>query len=196
MMIKQIPIRGNICSCGEVWFCYDLPESDPDRCPYCKREIDDGEVHESANTERDMAEGNIPESIERGLGKATGKTQVSLVAKACNFCNNELFFDKEDAGRANACCYCKEGILMPVDLLDPGIGDEVFQDPNLVGGVDINELIDQMVAVKFKSLNPWNKPLEYIFKGIDPMTQMVKLQGTGGQILWEHLESIKTMFKV
>lgn len=194
-MTNQIPIRGNICSCGEVWFCYDLPESDPDKCPYCKREIDKGEVYnEDEIQERDQSD-ELPENVKSGIEKATGKTSVKLVSKVCDFCTNELFFDADDAPKATDCPYC-DGKLISVEEFQTLVTGKYPEEEDKsfgVSGVDINELEGEMVFVKFKSFNPFNKPLAFVFGGVDPMSGMVKLIGLQKEIVWVNIKRIKSI---
>ena len=190
-MTNQIPMRGNICSCGGVWFCHDLPESDPDKCPYCKRQIDSGEIFEDSDIKEQDEQGQLPDNIKDGLSKATGQETVKLVTKACDFCTNELFFDEEDANKANHCPYC-DGHLLNAEEYQAFLGGGQ-QDPNMLLGVDVNELEGQLVYVKFRSLIPWKKPLLYVFGGVDPMTMKVKLIGLLQEITWVDFSDIKSV---
>jgi len=193
-MTNQIPMRGNICSCGGVWFCYDLPESDPDQCPYCKRQIDSGEMYEDAEVKEQQEQGQLPDNIKEGLGKATGQETVKLVTKACDFCTNELFFDEGDADKATHCPYCDGHLLNAEEYKALVQGNSVAQqDPNMLLGVDVNELEGQLVYVKFRSLIPWKKPLLYVFGGVDPMTMKVKLIGLLQEITWVDFSDIKSV---
>jgi hypothetical protein len=200
-MTNQIPIRGNICSCGQVWFCYDLPESDPSRCPFCSRQIDAGEIYDDEDVQEQVQEGVLPDEISSNIGKATGETPVHLVPKVCGFCVNELFFDEVDAPNAQHCPYCDDKLMdadqfmqlagvekMPEDNQTQEFVDELTE---ILGG-NMGELVDERVSVKFRTWNPFAKEKTCIFKGLDLTNMHVKLQvEEDNSLIWISLNEIK-----
>lgn len=201
MNTNQLPIRGNICSCGQVWFCLDIPESDPDRCPYCSRQIDSGEIYGEEDVHQQTVDGVLPEEVSKNLGKATGDTPIRLVSKICNFCTNELFFDAVDAPNAVHCPYC-DGVLVDTEevlnVMDDNtsksldaMSDLTDELSEILGG-NMGELVDERISVKFHSLNPFAKEKTCVFKGIDLTNMHVKLLvEEDSSLIWVSLNEIK-----
>jgi len=50
-MDDRIELRGNLCSCGEMWFGLNMPESDPSFCPFCGKKISIGGVSDLRESE-------------------------------------------------------------------------------------------------------------------------------------------------
>lgn len=200
MNTNQIPIRGNVCTCSGVWFCYDIPESDPSRCPFCNRQIDSGEMYDEEDVQEQSEQGVLSDEIAMNINKAIGQTKVTLVAKVCDFCTNEIFFDEVDSPNAQWCPYC-DGKLVEVEEFMkisgkgmPSNEENVeFEDElSAILGGNMGELVGELISVKFQSLNPFAKEKTCIFKGLDLATGMVKLK-IEDQIVWVSLHNIKSL---
>ena len=60
----------------------------------------------------------------------------------------------------------------------------------MLDDVNVNELKNIPVLIKFKSCNPFNKPVSCIFIGVDFITAQVKFKTLDGTIEWRSLNSI------
>jgi sarcosine oxidase delta subunit len=193
-MTNQIPIRGNVCACGGVWFTYDLGvESDPDNCPYCNAKIQTeciGESEDYRNNEIPIPDENV---LKSSFDKASGNTPVTLDVKYCNFCTNEIFLDKNDMAKAKHCPYC-DGSLITKEEFDALINRATNQDmqtPN--NDADINELLGKKVNIIFKKMTLTNKNKVYTFGGIDPMYLVIKLTDEDNKTIWVDFNTIKSI---
>jgi len=183
-MIDNIQLRGNICTCGGVWFCHDLPESDASLCPYCKVKIPRGEIYDSEDIAQQKEDGVLPEPVKNSIDKASNPNNNSFVTKMCKFCKNIVFFDEVDAPKAHFCPYCEDRIV-DVELPKEVMTEEPFL------GLGMDELLDQKVMVKFKSKNPFNRAKQFIYAGLDPMSGNVKLIDERDEsIVWRPIENI------
>ena len=203
----EAQLQGNVCTCGEVWFTIMMPESEPSRCPYCGRGLDHGENYDP---ESDKELSNIPEEqqemfesdkCEESYKKATGGIDVTLVSKICKFCTNEIFFDDKDAPKAIYCPYCTDDKGMLVDATEMSEillgGEPTPQNSGIaLDELEINGMIDEKVEILIKSFNPFLKPKQYTFKGLDYITMIVKLQNIDDtSIEWIAFEDIKYIKK-
>ena len=198
-------LQGNVCTCGEVWFTIMMPESSPSRCPYCARMLDQGESYDPegdnklSNIPEDQQEMFESEKCEESYKKATGSVDINLVSKVCKFCTNEIYFDSKDAPKAKYCPYCTDdkGMLIDSTNIDDVLLDNIPQDGIIpLDELEINKMVDDKVEILIKSFNPFSKPKEYIFKGLDYITMIVKLQNINDKsIKWIAFEDIKYIKK-
>ena len=111
-----IKLQGNICSCGKVWFSLDLPENEPNRCPFCNRKIEFDNILDEDDISQQLENNALPDTVHDNLDKAIGNAELDLVTKTCKFCTNELFFDKKDAEHAKYCPYCDDFLVYDADI--------------------------------------------------------------------------------
>lgn len=191
-MMKTI-LQGNVCSCGGVWFSVALPESEPSYCPFCVKKIEQQELYnEKKETHTKEQLDSFPDEIKQNLKKANGQEKVKLITKRCSFCTNEVFFDENDAHKADNCPYCA-GDLMNVN--EEPMLDELKEA--LMHITDLNELTGKIVSVRVKSINPFKKPKVCEFMGVDQLSLLVKLKDFNtGFITWISLNDIKSIMEV
>ena len=200
MMESQL--QGNICTCGNVWFSVIMPESNPSRCPFCAKALDGGEPYNSMSEESDeFRESEYQRLVENpndaSYKKATGQSNISLVSKICKFCTNELFFDAIDSEKAKYCPYCDDELVTPAEFFhvtgmpsDPDINSQIMDD------LEINELMDTEVTILKKSFNPFVREQQYIFKGLDYITMILKvINKTNNTTEWIPFDSVKYIKK-
>jgi RNA polymerase subunit RPABC4/transcription elongation factor Spt4 len=203
-MTNQIPIRGNVCGCGGVWFTYDFGvESDPDNCPYCNAKIQTECVGDSI----DYIKGDVPIpeeynddfpiadelTLKKSFDKASGATPITLDVKYCNFCTNEIFLDHDDVPKAKYCPYC-DGSLITKDEFDMLLNLQSSKnDQVLKADADVNELIGKKVNIIFKKTIFGKSNNVYIFGGVDPMYSVVKLTDDHNKTIWIDFNTIKSI---
>ena len=199
-----IKLQGNLCSCGKVWFSIDLPENEPNRCPFCNRKFKFDDILDEDELYQHMSDDVLPDSMNDGLNKVVGNEEMNLVTKICKFCTNELYFDKKDAEHAKYCPYCDDFLVYEKELDSVNLNKLINGSPDdynnattganpvdMFNDTNINELIDITVLVKFKSCNPFNKPVEYLFLGVDFITAQIKFMSVDGSFVWRSLNSIE-----
>lgn len=211
-------LQGNVCQCGNVWFTIIMPESDPSRCPFCAKSLDMGEeVDDDDSYGSDIAEIGIPpttdDMFDSGLSnalynKAAGNTDLTLTIKICKFCTNSIYLDDNDSDNALYCPYCNDTLVTPTDFNNIISGDEHLLNlasisnyeldaPSDVHSIisdelEINLMINQEVVILRKSLNPFAREQRYIFKGLDYITMILKLENIkNNSIEWVAFDTIK-----
>lgn len=214
-------LQGNICMCGNVWFTIIMPESTPDRCPFCGRVLDIAEPYD-ANTSDDFIQNEKQQQFDAQAQSDTykktlgaDKNNISLVVKVCKFCANEIFFDKKDADNATFCPYCDDNLVTPEEYmrmvtgLDPKVkiitNGTTEPEPELedistqiiIDELEINSLVDSEVLILKKSFNPFVKEQKYIFKGLDYITMILKVVDLKNDSTeWIAFDTIKYIRKV
>ena len=135
-MDGKFKLRGNMCSCGEIWFCVDMPESDPSHCPFCGNSVSmDGAVdftdkpidadvtdqirQHMENVASEDPTYNTPKNMEANLERAQNMDGDKLCLKVCGFCTNETYFDREDADSVKYCPYCRNEQMKDEDITAP-----------------------------------------------------------------------------
>jgi len=123
-MDDGLKLKGNMCACGDIWFSIDMPESDPDHCPFCGRNVSikealdltDQPVGENLTEQiTEHMEGlakkdptyEPPNNIGDALKRAKSMDGEDLCIKRCGYCTNETFFDKHDEDKVAYCPYCR-----------------------------------------------------------------------------------------
>lgn len=191
-------LQGNMCSCGKVWFSLLIPESEPSFCPFCgkKLEYDADQYNESQREFMENIQNGDSDLFKDGGKQLESKAQqpMKLVSKICNFCTNETYFEEIDANTANVCPYCAG------DLRNN------FQDQHqtmndlknaLMAMLDMSELIGKTVSIKMRSLNPFNKPKDYIFLGMEQISLLLKLKDChSGNNMWMSITDIKYIMEI
>lgn len=187
--MNNIKLQANLCKCSGVWFNEDLPESEPSFCPFCNLKLSKphlkgiDEITDEITPNYDI--GKIPSEGVVDLDK------LKLTMKVCRFCSNEIYVGEECEQDAYFCPYCDDYLfgVGSSNLKQGNPNDAQGHDSTIHMGLDMNDLTDTRVMVLFKSLNPWNKPVEAIWGGVDVMSMRVKLLTDTG-IFWYALANI------
>ena len=205
-MNNKIKLRGNVCTCSGIWFNLDIPESDPDRCPYCGRscKIDvspDDELDEFIHDEKILNE---------STKKALDSDVYDLVSNICTFCANEIYVHKDDAHAVHLCPYCDGDLIPEVEfqnIVQKFVNefekskpqDRTDQDSYADAktfGLDINDLTGKMVRIKFKQILPC-KASTYILLGVDPISCMIRVNRIlDNKTIWKSIADIKYIIEI
>lgn len=235
MKRRPVQLRGNLCGCKNMWFSLHLPESDPSYCPFCGKMLkmdgavgigNDAIMNEGFDIEPDevydFEKGEpyeIPEELASTLDRAKDLTSKDMRIKICEFCKNEIFFNKEDAPHIKYCPYCRKEELTNITQLQDwpnqpetdlfydefeAMDNDFPNDPKNVGDLagiltqiestlsnhTVASLIGNLVSIDLKGDE---NTIEGVCTGYDPHADFIRVVVLGGNPRWFSLESIKSI---
>lgn len=139
-------LRANICSCGNIWFHEDMPESDPSYCPFCMREI---ETYESGEEYVDSYEdSDLMDDIEKeDANLIENEVKNITIMLECEFCKNTIYLSESSAKKVKCCPYCKGKLVVAGNRADGDVQKKKRENK-------LDACINLPCEVKLKTLFP------------------------------------------